>query len=171
MTPPEGYQQGHLVTISDQAEHNWLFVFPARFGQKAWLGITDEAVTGEWRWVDDTPGIWQDPKLFASPVQTSFAKWRTGGYFGEQSLPPYDLTSLTRSFGITGYIYDHPGDPTPYAMTWNTTSAADRAMVIVEFEPVPEPSTIALAMVGAALLVICRRRTANYSQPSSTPNE
>ena len=152
-TPPEGYGPGHLVSLGSKEEHDWIFRYgPKTYEYKIWLGITDEAVAGEWRWLDGSPGVWQDPKIFANPIQTlPFAAWRSGSFYGEESLPPYDLTSATRSYGATSYLYDHPGAPIPYQMTWNTRDARGQEVVVIEFEPlpVPEPSTFVLAGIAA----------------------
>jgi hypothetical protein len=81
LTPPPGFGTGHLTTISDLAED--IFVASA-FGpfivgaDGAWAGMTDEAIEGEWRWIDSTPGVWQDPHFFGAPIQTAFVNWNTG---------------------------------------------------------------------------------------------
>ena len=156
MTPPVGYQQGHLLTIGDQDEHNFIFVRMLNSGRRAWLGISDVDVMGEWRWADSTPGIYQDPKLFPNPTHSlPFANWRQSTFFKNEwtSPTPYDLRSATASYGITGYLWDGLGDPSPDGMVWGTTSAADRALVIVEFDrlPVPEPATFVLGLLGALI--------------------
>jgi probable HAF family extracellular repeat protein len=71
-TPPGGYLPGQLLTISEAAENAFVW---SSFAEAGWMGFSDEAVEGEWRWIDDTPGIWQDPAVFASPVQTAYVRW------------------------------------------------------------------------------------------------
>ena len=46
-------QDGHLVTITDSAEQEFVFSLADREGQMYhyWLGATDEAHEGDWRWV------------------------------------------------------------------------------------------------------------------------
>ena len=51
-TAAEAYAQslgGHLVTVNDQAEQEWLY---ATFGRSLhlWIGLTDEAEEGTWAW-------------------------------------------------------------------------------------------------------------------------
>lgn len=43
---------GHLVTINDAAENEWL---AATFGDSRWIGFTDEASEGNWVWVSGEP--------------------------------------------------------------------------------------------------------------------
>ena len=40
---------GHLVTIDDQAEHDWVYETFQRFG-RVWIGMTDEVEEGTWAW-------------------------------------------------------------------------------------------------------------------------
>jgi hypothetical protein len=49
---------GHLVTINDEAENQWVFDTFSHYGgvgRGLWIGLTDQAVEGEFRWVDGTP--------------------------------------------------------------------------------------------------------------------
>ena len=80
-TPPAGYGPGHLASFSSAAEEAFL---DSTFGTTGWIGFTDELVEGEWRWIDATPGIWQNPKDFASPIQTGYVDWAPGEPNGAQ---------------------------------------------------------------------------------------
>ena len=40
---------GHLVTVNDAAEQDWLYATFGRFGD-VWIGLTDQAVEGTWVW-------------------------------------------------------------------------------------------------------------------------
>jgi hypothetical protein len=75
--PPIGFGTGHLVTISGPDEDEFI-VSELYTGRWIWIGFTDEVVEGEWRWIDDTPGIWQDPDNFAAPIQTAWTNWVGG---------------------------------------------------------------------------------------------
>ena len=45
---------GHVVTINDAAEQAWLLQTFSRFGHQ-WIGMTDQAVEGTWRWISGEP--------------------------------------------------------------------------------------------------------------------
>ena len=45
---------GHLVTVTTAAENNFIFnLWPS-----GWIGLSDEAVEGQWRWVTGEPYTW-----------------------------------------------------------------------------------------------------------------
>lgn len=146
-TPPVGYKAGHLVTVSSAAENDFLAAsFVTEFRVGAWAGFTDAEVEGEWRWIDDTPGIWQDPAIFSNPIQTAYTNWIPG--------EPNDLGDedyLLISFEA-GYF---PGQ-------WNDGRGPGlgqgilACIYVVEYEPIPEPATRTLAAIAALLLVVQR---------------
>jgi hypothetical protein len=144
-TPPDGYQQGQLASITSAAENDFL---RAAFGEgSAWFGFTDEVVEGEWRWTDGSTGIWQDPKVFPSPIQTTYVNWITG--------EPNNSYDSGEDYAI---IYLSYGG-------WNDGVGPDsgtKFLYLVEYSPVPvpEPSTVALALAGLTCTawVASRRR-------------
>lgn len=71
-TPPPGFSTGNLASILSSAENSFLGSW------SGWIGFTDQALEGEWRWNDGTPGVWQDPQFFPSPVQSLYTRWRSG---------------------------------------------------------------------------------------------
>ena len=158
-TPPEGFGPGHLVTITDKAENDFVFsihydsVDKTASNNRILLGFSDSALLGEWKWIDDTPGVWQDPDQFANPIQTAWTKWQTPDFYG--SVVPYNPKSETTSFGLVSFSYDDPGAPGPYESVWTSTGASNTAFVMVEFEPlpVPEPSTFVLAGIAVVATV------------------
>jgi hypothetical protein len=88
--PPPGYKSGHLASIASVAENEFLFGLNYFTGE-AWIGFTDEVVEGEWRWIDDTPGVWQDPSTFPTPVQTApYVNW-TSGCCGDHAVFPTEF--------------------------------------------------------------------------------
>ncbi len=75
LIPPSGFRRGTLVSINSDAENTFLASWVP---STTWMGFTDEAVDGEWRWIDGSPGIWQDPRRFRYPVQTAYVNWFPG---------------------------------------------------------------------------------------------
>ena len=55
---------GHLATIDDAAENQWLNDTFQRFGQNLWIGQNDQAVEGAWVW--------------SSGASSSFTNWWPG---------------------------------------------------------------------------------------------
>ncbi len=58
---------GHLVTINDQAENHWVYNHFINFGgvqRGLWIGLTDQAAEGTWRWSSGQP--------------VNFTSWITG---------------------------------------------------------------------------------------------
>ncbi len=111
---------GHLVTFSDSNEHAFLLnTFPFASG---WIGFTDEVVEGEWRWIDATASIWQDPVDFSTPIQTAFTAW------GTASAPPFS----NEPNGSTGENYAIFN--TVLSGTWNDASAVTTESYFIEYE-------------------------------------
>jgi hypothetical protein len=75
LIPPTGFRRGTLVSINSDAENQFLASWVP---STAWMGFTDEVVDGEWRWIDGSLGIWQDPRWFRYPVQTAYVNWFPG---------------------------------------------------------------------------------------------
>jgi fibronectin-binding autotransporter adhesin len=69
---PFGFGMGNLASILSEEENAFLN------GWSGWIGLSDQLVEGEWRWNDGTPGVWQDPAFFPSPIQNLFTKWGGG---------------------------------------------------------------------------------------------
>ena len=63
------------MSINSAAENQFLASWVPT---TAWMGFTDEIVDGEWRWIDGSPGVWQDPKNFSNPLQTTYVNWAPG---------------------------------------------------------------------------------------------
>jgi hypothetical protein len=81
---------GHLVTINDAAENEWLhrqYGTPGQFGQGLWTGFNDLGAEGHWEWVGGDGGWWEN----GNPASTSYVNWYPGtpepnGGFGENAM-------------------------------------------------------------------------------------
>jgi hypothetical protein len=68
---------GHLIWIDDAAENAWLRAAADRAGLgEVWLGGTDAAEEGVWRWGDGA-AFWTGPRTGA-PAGGRFASWAPG---------------------------------------------------------------------------------------------
>jgi len=115
---------GHLVTIANAAENTFVFnTWPS-----GWIGFTDEAVEGQWRWVTGEPVTYTNWN-FGEPNNSNnedYAQFVTGGRWNDLpnvSLPyvlefdyivtttawTLDATSITNSNGQ--YSFSRPTNP------------------------------------------------------------
>ena len=141
-----GGANGHLVTILSAAENDFVLGLLTGVGNSVWVGATDEAVEGEWRWVTGEQ-FWQGN---ASGAAVLFANWAPGQPDDYASGQDY-ATMLAP--GATLFPGQSPGQ-------WDDTDGLFSGYV-VEFEnasPVPEPSTMMLFGTGAVVLARIRRR-------------
>ena len=152
---PAGYGNGHLATFSDQAEADFISANITVHG--IIIGFTDEAREGEWRWIDDTTGIWQDPRYFANPIQTAYVKW----------APNEPNGGTTENYGY--FNWDRPG-----YFNDGKAQGGDPFRYLVEYEllvnPVPAPSGLLLLVSGVAtglVISVLRAFLKQTSQPMS----
>lgn len=147
-------QTGYLATITSAAEQTFIqssFAFLVGFGAtgSAWLGGSDAAVEGEWRWLDgpeagqlmgytnwlptqpvSAPGF-EDHDLMALHINAQLAG----------APPTFGWVSLTPTSGTFGYVIEYgsaPINPNP--------------------NPVPEPAGLLLAATALGLAGLQTRR-------------
>ena len=73
---------GHLVTINDASEEQFLLKNTSLGG---WIGYTDKAVEGQWRWIDGTPKgyeRWDNANPSNNNGAEHYAYLDVGAYFG-----------------------------------------------------------------------------------------
>lgn len=131
--------QGYLATITSQAEQDFIngaFSYLFGFGGTgtAWLGASDAATEGEWRWLGG-PEAGQ---------LVSYTNWRPGHPVAAAGFENYDLLALS----IIG------GNPTTYG--WVSVEQSGGALgYIIEYgngpvTTVPEPGPHGLLAAGLA---------------------
>ncbi len=136
---------GHLATITSQEEMD--FVVALLDGREAWLAGSDADQDGTWRWM-------------AGPEEGQIF-WEDGvalGFSGFDHGEPNGGTAENYLHMVRGQWWDDVADT--YLIGY-----------LVEFEVVPEPSTLALLSIGAvALLAYTWRGSRRPARGSAVPS-
>lgn len=120
---------GHLVTINDATENNWVFAnfISGHPDLNPWTGLNDIGSPGIWHWASGEPVTY-----------LNFAATEPNGV----GAPPYGVNIF-------------PESPYPYyAGQWNDAPISDVIQGIAE---VPEPSALSLGLLAIGLAVLRRR--------------
>jgi len=119
---------GHLVTLTSADEN--AFVHGLTGGGAAWLGASDAAVEGEWRWM-------------SGPEAGQLLTYTNWG-------PGEPNNSGNEDFAV----YNNPWG----GGLWNDRPDAGIAYIVEYSAPVPEPETYAMLLAGLGLLGFMARR-------------
>jgi len=106
--------QGYLVTITTPQEDNFITTF---YNETVWIGASDSAMEGEWRWVTGCEGLEEadNGKLFwlgnssGNPVGSNYANWLAGN---PSNTSNEDVASKLYPYG---YSWNDANENTPYA--------------------------------------------------------
>lgn len=136
---------GHLATVEDQGENDWLFDTFGSYGgvnRNLWIGLNDAALEGTFVW--------------SSGSTSDFRNWNPGQPDNYPNSPAgEDYVELFAP--VTGYTpgrwNDAPDDANPYF--------SGPIYGVAEVEAVPEPAPFAALALGALALV--RRRRARQA--------
>jgi hypothetical protein len=145
-------QPGYLATVTSQQEQDFIngaFTYLVGFGGSgtAWLGASDAAVEGQWRWLDG-PEAGQ---------LVGYTNWRQNHPVNQPGAENFDLLALS----IQTFL-----PPTPTLYGWISWPPGNYALgYIVEYgttpTPIPEPAAGAMLAAGlAAVGWMARRRRA-----------
>jgi hypothetical protein len=165
---------GHLVTITSQAEQDFLANNPTLRREVMWIAASDAAIEGEWRWVagpEKGQLFWRGD--YVSGTAIGYQSWmRHNGYQLEPNnvsrVPGDDVGEDFAS--VHDYVYGETGT---ILGRWNDVAAFDTTTpgssfnptrYIIEYSPIPEPS--ALPIVSASLLAFSLRRRRNRPFPA-----
>lgn len=133
-------EAGYLVAITSAAENDFLLsTFDDSLDSFAWIGASDGAVEGEWRWA---AGPEAGVQFSAGPTPTlpfNYANWGPvePNNDGNEDVAGFNL-------GPTSAAGTGPGE-------WGDTKATTGlSAYLIEFNVVPEPSTGTLLSLGLA---------------------
>jgi hypothetical protein len=129
---------GHLATINDAAEDNWVALTLSNFGgvqRGLWIGLTDQDHEGTFTWVDGDPSTYRHWEI---------GQPDNGGGSGAENYVN---------------IWPNPGGRDPG--TWNDYNGHDDNWFGAPFcgvaEVVPEPGVVAFMGLAAAAVLLRRR--------------
>ncbi|PTQ76272.1 putative secreted protein with PEP-CTERM sorting signal [Nitrosomonas oligotropha] len=122
---------GHLVTVTSADENT--FVHTLTTGGATWLGASDVAVEGEWRWV-------------SGPEAGQLLTYTNWG-------PGEPNNSGNEDFAV----YNNPWG----GGLWNDRPDAGIAYIVEYSAPVPEPEIYAMLLAGLGIIGFAGRRLRN----------
>ena len=149
---------GHLVTITSAAENEFVrSTFDASSGGFVWIGASDAAVEGQWRWMvgpEAGTQFWQGNASGAATAPYFYANW---GPIEPNNASDEDVAAL--NLGATS------GGGTLNGQWGDTDITTNFGGYIVEYSnftsAIPEPEIYAMLVAGLGLLGFAARRKKN----------
>ena len=166
---------GHLAVIESAAENQAVFsqllanIPASQFnltrapdggnGVYVWIGANDIAVEGTWVWDGDGTGpapavpFWQGTGASGSPIN---GLYRNFGHYPTpvaQWEPDNAANGLQDAAGMGLANW-----PRGFAGEWNDVRPDNALWSVIEFDAVPEPSSLVVAIAGFSVTALRRRR-------------
>jgi hypothetical protein len=141
-------RSGHLVTIFSPGENAFVLSLLSSVDQSIWLGATDRAVEGEWRWVTGER-FWQGNASGTAGPDVFYQNWGLGqpDDFGTgQDLAKMFGASIPVVPGFSPGGWDDGGG--------GTTGVFGIDGYVVKYDVVPEPTSIVLLTAGLAGMTV-----------------
>lgn len=155
---------GYLATITSAAEQTFieglLSSVSLFFTTNIWIGGSDEAVEGEWRWVTGPEAgtmFWLGGRS-GSSVGGAYENWQKNAT-GSRTQPD---NHGNEDFVTIEYFRPLPHQPSRTLYGWNdSANFRNPVAYLVEYSPrrVTEPGSLTLFGIGVAALCFSRRRT------------
>lgn len=121
---------GHLATINDQAEQDWVFSSFGSFSgvsRSLWIGLTDQASEGNFTWISGEPVLY-----------THWIAFQPDNAFGNENY--VHMINSANEFGHPGGLWNDLASPNTIFATFNPLNGV--------VEVVPEPASATLTLVG-----------------------
>ena len=115
---------GHLVTINDAAENQWLYnnyILPDHADK--YIGFNDAATEGHWVWSSGTGGYWD----YSTGTGTSYVAWASG----EPNNQSNEDVACIKWLGES-----------PPSNTWGDYVGSTTRFGIIEAAPIPLPAPV-----------------------------
>jgi hypothetical protein len=153
---------GHLVTITSAGENAFVMTLIASVQHSVWIGATDRAVEGVWRWVTGEQ-FWQGAGGGSVGPDVLYANWGGGqpDDFGTGQDVATIFGGLAIAPGVPGR-WDDGGDGPGIA---NGVFQRDGYLVEFDRAAVPEPGTFLLMASGVGALARRLRKGARKTTP------